>query len=61
MGRPVKIKESATVDVGFNNPAGGQFYGVVGGEDTLSTYDFPTLKVRLVSFFCRSLYKPHRN
>ena len=47
MGRPVKIKESATVDVGFNNPAGGQFYGVVGGEDTLSTYDFPTLKVRV--------------
>ena len=47
MGRPVKIKESATVDVGFNNPAGGQFYGVVGGTDTLSTYDYPTLKVRV--------------
>ena len=47
MGRPLKIKESATVDTGFNNPTGGQFYGVVGGEDTLSTYDFPTLKVRV--------------
>jgi len=47
MGRPVKIKESATVDVGFNNPAGGQYYGVVGGTDTLSTYDHPVLKVRV--------------
>ena len=47
MGRPVKIKKSATIDTGFNNPTGGQFYGVVGGEDTLSTYDFPVLKVRV--------------
>lgn len=47
MGRPVKIKKSATVDTGFNNPAGGQFYGVVGGEDTLSTYEFPVVKVRV--------------
>jgi hypothetical protein len=47
MGRPVKIKESATVDVGFNNPTGGQYYGVVGGTDTLSTYDHPVLKVRV--------------
>ena len=47
MGRPVKIKKSATVDVGFNNPAGGQYYGVVGGEDTLSNYDHPVLKVRV--------------
>lgn len=47
MGRPVKIKKSATVDVGFNNPAGGQYYGVVGGEDTLSTYAHPVLKVRV--------------
>ena len=48
MGRPLKIKESATVDVGFANPPGNsQFYGVVGGEDTLSTYGFPTLKVRV--------------
>ena len=47
MGRPVKIKKSATIDAGFNNPTGGQFYGVVGGEDTLSTYEFPVLKVRV--------------
>ena len=47
MGRPVKIKKAATVDVGFNNPTGGQYYGVVGGEDTLSTYEFPVLKVRV--------------
>jgi len=47
MGRPVKIKESATVDVGFNNPTGGQYYGVVGGTDTLSTVDHPVLKVRV--------------
>ena len=47
MGRPVKIKKSATVDVGFNNPTGGQYYGVVGGEDTLSTYAHPVLKVRV--------------
>jgi len=47
MGRPVKIKKSLTKDVGFNNPAGGQYYGVVGGEDTLSDYDHPVLKVRV--------------
>jgi hypothetical protein len=47
MGRPVKIKESATVDVGFNNPTGGQYYGVVGGTDTLSTVDHPVIKVRV--------------
>ena len=47
MGRPLKIKESATVDVGFDNPTGGQYYGVVGGEDTLSTYAHPVLKVRV--------------
>jgi len=47
MGRPVKIKKSLTVDTGFNNPAGGQYYGVVGGEDTLSNYAHPTLKVRV--------------
>ena len=47
MGRPVKIKKSATIDAGFDNPTGGQFYGVVGGEDTLSTYEFPVLKVRV--------------
>ena len=47
MGRPVKIKKSVTKDVGFNNPTGGQYYGVVGGEDTLSTYEHPVLKVRV--------------
>lgn len=47
MGRPVKIKKSATKDVGFDNPTGGQYYGVVGGEDTLSTYAHPVLKVRV--------------
>ena len=29
MGRPLKTAKSATVDTGFNNPAG---YGVVGGD-----------------------------
>lgn len=30
MGRPLKIAKSATVDIGFNNPAGNS-YGAVGG------------------------------
>jgi uncharacterized protein YdeI (BOF family) len=58
MGRPVKIKKAVEstdangnlingVDVGFNNPTGGQYYGVVGGEDTLSNYKHPVLKVRV--------------
>ena len=47
MGRPLKIKESATVDVGFNNPAGGQYYGVVGGDTDLSNYAHPVVKVRV--------------
>jgi len=47
MGRPLKIKESATVDVGFNNPTGGQYYGVVGGDTDLSTYTHPVVKVRV--------------
>lgn len=47
MGRPVKIKKSATVDIGFNNPAGGNYYGVVGGTDSLSTSANPVLKVRV--------------
>lgn len=47
MGRPLKIKESATVDVGFNNPAGGKYYGVVGGDTDLSNYDHPVVKVRV--------------
>ena len=47
MGRPLKIKESATVDVGFNNPAGGQYYGVVGGDTDLSVYAHPVVKIRV--------------
>ena len=47
MGRPLKIKESATVDVGFNNPSGGQYYGVVGGNTNLSNYAHPVVKVRV--------------
>jgi len=47
MGRPLKIKESATVDVGFDNPTGGNFYGVVGGADTLATNEYPTTTVRV--------------
>ena len=47
MGRPLKIKESATVDVGFNNPVGGQYYGVVGGDTDLSNYAHPVVKVRV--------------
>jgi len=47
MGRPLKIKESASVDVGFNNPAGGQYYGVVGGDTDLSNYAHPVVKVRV--------------
>ena len=47
MGRPLKIKESATVDVGFDNPTGGQYYGVVGGDTDLSTYAHPVTKIRV--------------
>jgi phosphotransferase system IIB component len=47
MGRPLKIKESATVDVGFDNPTGGQYYGVVGGNTNLSNYAHPVVKVRV--------------
>jgi len=48
MGRPLKIKESATVDVGFNNPTElGHYYGVVGGDTDLSTYTHPMVKVRV--------------
>ena len=47
MGRPLKIKESTTVDVGFDNPTGGQYYGVVGGDTDNSTYAHPVVKVRV--------------
>lgn len=46
MGRPLKIKESATVDIGFNNPATNH-YGVVGGNTSLSTSSYPVTKVRV--------------
>lgn len=48
MGRPLKIKESSTVDIGFNNPTGeGAYFGVVGGTDTLSTGANPVIKIRV--------------
>ena len=47
MGRPLKIKHSNTVDAGFNNPLGGKFYGVVGGNTDTSDYTYPVVKVRV--------------
>ena len=60
MGRPVKIKKATQsldadsgtfvggIDIGYNNPTGAnQYYGTVGGTDTLSNYDHPVLKVRV--------------
>jgi len=60
MGRPVKIKKASQsldtdsgtfvggIDIGYNNPTGAnQYYGTVGGTDTLSNYDHPVLKVRV--------------
>ena len=47
MGRPLKIKISDTQDAGFNNPTGGKFYGVVGGDTSTSDYTFPVTKVRI--------------
>lgn len=45
MGRPIKIAKSATIDSGFNNPAGaGNTYGVVGGDNAFST---PTILCRI--------------
>lgn len=45
MGRPLKIAKSATIDSGFNNPAGsGNTYGVVGGDTALSV---PTVLCRV--------------
>ena len=45
MGRPIKIAKSATIDSGFNNPAGaGNTYGVVGGDTAFST---PTILCRV--------------
>ena len=55
MGRPLKIKKSTTIDVGFNNPdvtpasaqSEGGYYGVVGGDTDLSTPNYPVTKVRV--------------
>lgn len=45
MGRPIKIAKSATIDSGFDNPAGsGNTYGVVGGDTAFST---PTIECRV--------------
>lgn len=46
MGRPLKIKKSSTVDIGFNNPAIDHF-GVVGGDTSLSTASHPVTRVRV--------------
>ena len=61
MGRPLKIKKSTTIDIGY--PAFGdlvdpvynsantlnstQFLGVVGGNNTVDTSAYPTVKVRV--------------
>ena len=60
MGRPVKIKKASQsldtdsgtfvggIDIGYNNPTGAnQYYGTVGGTDTLSNVSHPVLKVRV--------------
>ena len=62
MGRPLKIKKTTTVDIGFNawdqltNPVyndtfnSDQFLGVVGGDDsagTLATAAYPVVKCRV--------------
>jgi len=53
MGRPLKIKKSATTDIGFNNPDGngtpsGQLYfGQVGGDTSLSSGDNPVTTCRV--------------
>ena len=60
MGRPLKIKKSTTIDIGFNawdqltNPVFGpaftadQFLGVVGGDnDGIATAAYPVVKCRV--------------
>jgi len=47
MGRPLKIAKTATKDIGFNNPTGGSYYGVVGGDTDLSDNTNPVTKVRV--------------
>ena len=59
MGRPLKIKKTTTKDIGFNafntvevpvfpnTMAATEFYGVVGGNDTVDTSTYPTVKIRV--------------
>lgn len=59
MGRPLKIKKTTTKDIGFpafnavENPvypatmSAAEFFGVVGGSDTVDTSAYPTLQVRV--------------
>ena len=47
MGRPLKIKKSSTTDIGFDNPTGGSYYGVVGGNTSISTSSYPVTKIRV--------------
>ena len=59
MGRPLKIKKTTTKDIGFNafnavevpvypvSMAATEFYGVVGGSDTVDTAAYPTVKIRV--------------
>ena len=60
MGRPLKIKKSTTTDIGFNalvdlvnstapSPVwnGTEYLGVVGGNNTVDTSAYPTVKCRV--------------
>ena len=59
MGRPLKIKKTTTVDIGFPNIGSltapvnpetlnsDQFLGVVGGSNTVDTAAYPTVKCRV--------------
>ena len=56
MGRPLKIKKSATTDIGFNNPgddsspripSGELYFGQVGGDTSLSSGDNPVTTCRV--------------
>ena len=59
MGRPLKIKKSATTDIGYpgfdalTNPvypntfAATEFVGIVGGDDSVDTTQYPTVKIRV--------------
>ena len=56
MGRPLKIKKSATTDIGFNNPgddsspripSGELYFGQVGGDTALASGDNPVTSCRV--------------